>query len=88
MRSKDQKKFIKFCEDNGGRLHKLGTKKYEFTCLCPFHEERTASFTFNKSTLRFYCFGCAAGGRGVDDLLRNPVKGKSPTTQNDGKEER
>ena len=35
----------------------------EFRCLCPFHEEQTASFSINRRTGKFICFaGCGAGG--------------------------
>ncbi len=30
--------------------------------LCPFHGEKTASFTVYPETASFYCFGCQAGG--------------------------
>jgi len=32
---------------------------------CPFHEERTASFSVNPAEKLYYCFGCGEGG----DLL-------------------
>lgn len=30
--------------------------------LCPFHGEKTPSFTVYPETASFYCFGCGAGG--------------------------
>lgn len=30
--------------------------------LCPFHNERTPSFTVSRDTNLFYCFGCQKGG--------------------------
>lgn len=33
--------------------------------LCPFHNEKTPSFTVYEDTQSFYCFGCGAGGDAI-----------------------
>ncbi len=38
--------------------------------LCPFHSERTPSFTVFTSTANFYCFGCGAGGDVINFIRR------------------
>ncbi len=37
---------------------------------CPFHSERTPSFTVFPSTRSFYCFGCGAGGDVVTFIMK------------------
>lgn len=34
----------------------------DYTCLCPFHSEKTASCHVYTDNQNFYCFGCGAGG--------------------------
>ena len=38
--------------------------------LCPFHNEKTPSFTVYPATQSFYCFGCGAGGDAVSFTKR------------------
>ncbi len=37
---------------------------------CPFHSERTPSFTVFPATQSFYCFGCGAGGDAITFVMR------------------
>src|SRR5713101_9241439 len=41
------------------RLKKTGK---DFSGLCPFHQEKTPSFTVSPLKQMFYCFGCGKGG--------------------------
>ena len=38
--------------------------------LCPFHNEKTPSFTVFPATKSFYCFGCGAGGDVITFIMR------------------
>ena len=38
--------------------------------LCPFHNEKTPSFTVFPATRSFYCFGCGAGGDVISFIMR------------------
>ncbi len=49
------------------RLRKTGKN---YVGLCPFHEEKTASFTVDPDKQLFYCFGCGAGGNAFTFLMK------------------
>ena len=38
--------------------------------LCPFHSEKSPSFTVFSRTNSFYCFGCGAGGDAINFIMR------------------
>ncbi len=44
------------------RYVQLRKKGKSYTGLCPFHEERTPSFTVTPEKQIFHCFGCSVGG--------------------------
>lgn len=48
-----------FYKDN---LQKVTLRKNQGKGCCPFHEERTPSFSFNTVSGAFYCFGCGVHG--------------------------
>lgn len=41
-----------------------------FTGLCPFHQEKTPSFSVNRDKQIFYCFGCGEGGNVITFLMK------------------
>lgn len=42
-----------------------------YSGLCPFHNEKTPSFTVFPATQSFYCFGCGAGGDVITFTMRS-----------------
>lgn len=44
---------------------------HEYTACCPFHQEKTASFTISPAKQFYHCFGCGAHGNVIDFLMQH-----------------
>jgi DNA primase len=54
-----------------GRYVTLKKAGRSFKGLCPFHQEKTASFTVNPERGIFHCFGCGESGNAIAFLMRH-----------------
>ncbi len=48
---------------------KLTKKGSSYFGLCPFHSEKTGSFSVSREKQMYYCFGCGAGGNVITFLM-------------------
>jgi DNA primase len=48
------------------KLRKTGKN---YSGLCPFHQEKSPSFTVNPDKQFYYCFGCGAGGNAIGFVM-------------------
>lgn len=51
------------------RYVQLTPKGGRYWGLCPFHGEKTASFTVNPQRQMYYCFGCHVGGSALNFVM-------------------
>ena len=52
-----------------GQYIKLEKKGANYFGLCPFHGEKTASFSVNPKLQIYYCFGCNKGGNVISFIM-------------------
>ncbi|MGH7570545.1 MAG: DNA primase [Gemmatimonadota bacterium] len=54
-----------------GEVVELKKRGRNFVGLCPFHAEKTPSFTVTPEKQMYYCFGCQAGGNAFTFLMQH-----------------
>ena len=42
-----------------------------YSALCPFHNEKSPSFSLNPNKQFYYCFGCGAGGNAISFVMEH-----------------
>ena len=52
------------------RRVKLTRRGREHVGLCPFHKEKTPSFTVNEEKGFYHCFGCGEHGSVIDFVMK------------------
>ena len=58
-------------EDVVGEFLPLQKRGTVYRALCPFHQEKTPSFTVTPNRSMFYCFGCHKGGNVITFLMEH-----------------
>ncbi len=53
-----------------GQTVGLKRRGKDYVGLCPFHQEKTASFKVDPVNRYFYCFGCKAAGNAIDFVMK------------------
>ena len=52
-----------------GRRVAIKKKGINYSACCPFHKEKTPSFSVNQDKQFFYCFGCGKHGNALTFLM-------------------
>ncbi|RKS84609.1 DNA primase [Orbus hercynius] len=52
-----------------GQRIKIKKRGKDYWGNCPFHNEKTPSFSVSEKKQMYYCFGCGAGGSSIDFLM-------------------
>lgn len=66
----DKLKFANPIEDVMGSYVTLKRTGRDYICLCPFHNEKTASCHVHTDKQYFHCFGCGAGGDVITFVMK------------------
>lgn len=62
---------IDIAEVIGNRIDLRSAGRGEYKALCPFHDERTPSFTVSSDKQFYHCFGCGAHGTAVGFVMEH-----------------
>jgi DNA primase len=62
---------IDIAEVVGSRVDLRSAGRGEFKALCPFHDERSPSFTVSSDKQFYHCFGCGAHGTAIGFLMEH-----------------
>lgn len=73
MISKRAIDYIKRIDIVEGLSYYLDLKKkgVNYICLCPFHTDKTPSFTVSPRLQKYKCFGCYSSGDIIDFVMKN-----------------
>ena len=52
-------------------LRQRKSNENEYTALCPFHHEKTPSFTVARKKQFFHCFGCGCTGNAITFVMEH-----------------
>ncbi len=66
-----QNNIVDVISESGVALKQAGRN---YQALCPFHEEKTPSFSVSPEKQIFYCFGCQTGGNVIHFLQKHEGK--------------
>ena len=58
-------------EDVIGEFVTLKKRGVNFKGLCPFHDEKTPSFTVSPAKNIYKCFGCGAAGNSINFMMEH-----------------
>jgi DNA primase len=53
-----------------GRSVALKRRGKDYVGLCPFHSEKSPSFSVSPAKRMFYCYGCKTGGNAIDFVMK------------------